>query len=218
MKEALLSDGGWCYDRLQSQLVREKPGEIDKKFFLPPNHVLCDRGFASGLVKMLKKPDGSLYTLTDFGAGVGQFGHYLKAHLPQLEYHAYDGGGNVEEFTEQYVKFTDLTKPLSLKRTDWVLSSEVGEHIPHQFESHFIANLHAHNCKGIILTWAVLNQGGTHHVNCHSNEYLLDIFEGLGYKLNLNMTMTLRAGAASSPWLKHSTMVLERTTRPDGCP
>merc|ERR1719440_1845312 len=129
-------------------------------FMLPKHHVLADEVIVSTLAnKLLLKKDGSCcYSLTDLGAGVGQYGHALRAIHPSLEYHGYDGAGDVEEFTNNYVQFTDLTQPLNLKRTDWVILSEVGEHIPHKFEQQVIANIHAHNCKGVILTWAVLQQ------------------------------------------------------------
>ena len=37
--------------------------------------------------------------------------------------------------------------------SDWVLSLEVGEHVPSRYEDMYLRNLHAHNCKGIILSW-----------------------------------------------------------------
>jgi tryptophanyl-tRNA synthetase len=63
------------------------------------------------------------------------------------------GAGNIEEFTNGFLKFFDLTIPLSLPRKDWVFSLEVGEHIPHQFEGMVLRNFHAHNCKGIVMSW-----------------------------------------------------------------
>lgn len=208
--------GGWCY-RPGNLVKAGKDSDID--YNLPPNHVQADAGFVSFLAKnVLLKDDGSCCaSLTDFGAGVGQFGHALRALLPNLEYHGYDGAGNVEEFTHNYVHFVDLTQPLHLKRTDWVISSEVGEHIPHVFEKQVIANLHAHNCKGVILTWAVLGQGGHGHINCHSNEYLIHIFQELGYTMNQTMTQAMRNSVTSSGWLHGSAMAFERTTKPAEC-
>jgi uncharacterized protein (DUF2249 family) len=57
----------------------------------------------------------------------------------------------------------------------------VGEHVPNQQEMTFVRNLHAHNRRGIILSWATLNQGGSGHVNNHDPRYLRDTFEELGY-------------------------------------
>lgn len=218
---ARISDhGGWCYETPKDGKRITEGTDID--YSLSEGHNIADPGFVSGLVKtkLLLKKDGSCCrSFTDFGAGVGQFGHALRAQLgTNFEYYGYDGAGNVEEFTKNYTHFTDLTQPLNLKRTDWVFSSEVGEHIPHLFEKQVIANIHAHNCRGIILTWAVLGQDGKGHINCHSNEYLIKIFQGLGYKLNEELTQLLRDSAMRKRWwLKKSSMVLERTNLPEGC-
>ena len=45
-----------------------------------------------------------------------------------------------------------------------MLSLEVGEHVPSQHEAVLIRNLHALNCRGIILSWASLWQSGHGHV------------------------------------------------------
>lgn len=221
--DTILEHGGWCYGSQDAALVEASGGKTDIDYLRPPHHVEADETIVSVLAKqVLPRGNGSAYSLSDLGAGVGQFGHALRAQLPELEYHGYDGAGNVEEFTKGYVNFADLTLPLSLKRTDWVLSSEVGEHIPHQDEAQVIANLHAHNCRGIILTWAVVGQKGTSHVNCHSNEYLIKVFEGLGYKQNVELTSALRANHSlpwplSSEWLAHSALAFERVAKPAGC-
>ena len=93
--------------------------------------------------------------------------------------------GWLEEVTGGFVQFVDLTAPLSLPRADWVLSLEVGEHVPSQHEAALIRNLHAHNCRGVVLSWAVLHQGGFHHVNNHANAYVVGVFEGRGGRLKV---------------------------------
>ena len=47
----------------------------------------------------------------------------------------------------------------------------MGEHVSGNYEGMVIRNLHHHNCKGVILSWAVLGQGGHSHVNNNSNDY-----------------------------------------------
>jgi hypothetical protein len=71
----------------------------------------------------------------DDGAGVGQYGHRLRSEDPDLLWTAYDGAGNVEEYTDGFVSWLDLTIPLSLPRADWVVSFDVGEHVPAPFEA-----------------------------------------------------------------------------------
>lgn len=215
----LLEDGGWCYNEAYSSLVRKNGSNTDVEFQLPGPHVVAGEVLVQVLAeKVLLRTDGSCcFSLTDLGAGVGQLGHALKAKLPALEYHGYDGGGNVEEFTNGYVTFADLTLPLQLNRTDWLVSSEVGEHIPSRYEAQVIANMHALNCKGIILTWAIVGQGGNGHVNCHSNEYLINLFESLGYKKNDELTSALRAPQRGHRWLERSSLAFERRDLPAGC-
>jgi hypothetical protein len=222
-RAGILETGGWCYSKSGARPASKRllpDGRVDKDAFpdldedylIPDHHVGADNVMVRILAKeLLQKKDGSCcLSLSDFGAGVGQLGHGLRAMLPGLEYHGYDGAGNIEEFTKGYVKFADLTKPLSFKRTDYVISAEVGEHIPNQFEQQVIQNLHAHNCKGIVLTWAVLGQGGNGHVNCHSNDYIMNLFENLGYKYNNRISQLLRNNHTDHYWFAGSAMVFDR--------
>ncbi|KAK7004434.1 hypothetical protein BgiMline_005954, partial [Biomphalaria glabrata] len=53
------------------------------------------------------------------------------------------------------VKFLDLTSPqYDVPIFDWVLSIEVGEHIPPQYEDTYLDNLARHAREGLILSWA----------------------------------------------------------------
>ena len=56
----------------------------------------------------------------------------------------------------------------------------MGEHVASADEATVIRNLHAHNCRGIILSWAVLGQKGPGHINNHDNAYLMRVFTQLG--------------------------------------
>jgi len=232
------SNGGWCYEKSQCRPRKQhrvvgwvweqgKGGyvdedsvvEYDKDFLLPFYHADADRVIIETLSKhVLLKQDGSCcQSLSDFGAGVGQIGHALRVYDPDMQYNGYDGAGNVEEFTDNYVKFADLTMPLAFNRTDWVISSEVGEHIPNEFEEQVISNLHAHNCNGIILTWAILGQGGHGHINCHSNKYLIDIFTHLGYNYDEWSELVRIPRTHHHKWYEGSAMVFTRKETPAEC-
>ena len=154
-------------------------------------------------------------SISDFGAGIGQYGSSLESLFPDtLLYKGYDGAGDVEDYTYGYLKFFDLTIPLNLPITDWILCLEVGEHIPHTSEGMVIRNLHAHNCKGIIISWGVEGQGGENHVNLHNNQYLIDIFQELGYVYDEDKTNGLRSaipdGKVNGFWFRDSLMVIRR--------
>lgn len=52
--------------------------------------------------------------------------------------------------------FLDLTAPhYNLPIFDWVISVEVGKHIPAKFEDIYLDNLARHDREGIVLSWAV---------------------------------------------------------------
>ena len=106
---------------------------------------------------------------------------------------------------EKTLKFADLTLPLQLPVTEWVMSFEVGD-IASQFESVFVRNLHRHNCKGVILSWGVLGQG-ENHINCHSYEYVVEIF---GYYRDVQLEKEFRKPEGNRSWFVKSVIVLRR--------
>ena len=237
--------GGWCYGPHAQFYVRpekQRPPENvtlpnGMSYMLPYGHVRADEGFTEALAKLIgqnhpKADGGQAVTTTagrrhhspclnDFGAGVGQYGRALLSQLGAgLCYRGYDGGGDVEAFTGGFVQYFDLTMPLALPRAEWVMSLEVGEHIPSAHEATVIRNLHAHACRGIILSWATLNQSGIGHVNNHAPDYLATIFEGLGYWRNTAYEQALRKAPRTNvvaPWLRRNTVVWERHRRISPC-
>lgn len=59
----------------------------------------------------------------------------------------------MHEYTQGFVEYFDLSMPLELPKADWVLSLEVGEHVPSNYEqAMLIRNLHHHNRKGVSLS------------------------------------------------------------------
>jgi hypothetical protein len=129
--------------------------------------------------------------------GLGQYGHALLSADPGVRWRGFDGAGNIEEVTGGFVQFVDLSVPLSLPRADWVLSLEVGEHVPSRLEAMVVRNLHAHNCRGVLLSWASLWQSGYRHVNNHGHAYLTRLFRGLGYRPRDDLARAMR-----KPWLR----------------
>ncbi|KAG2487835.1 hypothetical protein HYH03_013552 [Edaphochlamys debaryana] len=82
-------------------------------------------------------------SVADLGAGRGQYGACLRPHVRL--YAPYDGSEGIEAATNRSVTFLDLSVPTWLGRGfDWVMSLEVGEHLPAASEDVFIANLLRH--------------------------------------------------------------------------
>lgn len=205
--------GGWCLNKDKRRMV-VLPN--NQSYRLPTNHQEADDLILEQLDLLLKQSDGKYLSVIDFGAGVGQYGHALLAKSLNHRYMGYDGAGDIEKYSQGFLSFFDFTIPLSLNRADWMLCLEVGEHIPHEDEGQVIRNLHAHNKKGIILSWSVLGQSGHHHINNHSNDYIIKIFTELGYFHDEKMSNAFRTAAPGKTyknyhsWFRKSTMVFRR--------
>jgi hypothetical protein len=197
---SVTSTGGWCL-RTAGQRLVSLPN--NRSYRLPPDHVPADARILVHLSALLSaRRGGARLSALDLGAGVGQFGHGLLSLDPGVRYVGYDGAGNVEEATDGFLHFVDLTIPLALRRADWVVSLEVGEHVPHGLEGAFVRNVHALNCRGVLLSWGyaawarghAIGLAGTHHINNHANQYVVHLFEELGYRFDVRATQHLRRG------------------------
>ena len=230
-----LQTGGWCLTPppSSSSAKRELHTHValpnGQSYYLPRPHVAADSVIVDFLARTLKRCDDpptcsahTFLSIIDMGAGVGQYGHALRSLDSRYNWRGYDGAGNIEEVSDGFMSFFDLTIPLALPRADWVMSLEVGEHIPSEREKLVVRNIHAHNCRGVLLSWAQLGKWGVGHVNNHRSQYLIDVFTGLGYRYNVNATEALHANRPKRPvrdqnvsqpwWWLRSALVFERIT------
>lgn len=148
-------------------------------------------------------------TLVDFGCGTGEYARFFKRHGLVVE--AYDGNPYTQQLTGNIGQVKDLSQRFDLgKKFKCVMSLEVGEHIPEEFEQAFLDNIANHREQDelglIILSWAVPGQDGDGHVNCRSNDYIMQQMQDRGYYLLDDSTRQLRK-AASLWWFKNSLMV-----------
>jgi len=167
-----------------------------------------DRALAEELYKFFKSE--RVREIADFGCGLGDYVSYFNKN--GLKADGYDGNPFTTEINPD-CKVIDLSKPLKsdhiVAKYCWIISFEVGEHIPEKYEDTFIENLHRNNKKGIILTWALEGIPGYGHVNCRSPEYIKDKFIKLGYTLDQENTNQLRK-VCELDWLSWSLMVLRK--------
>lgn len=143
--------------------------------------------------------------VVDFGCGPGDYVARLNAMGLHCE--GYDGNPDTPEITQRTCAVVDLSEPFDLKKKfDWVLSLEVGEHLPQQFETIFIENLIRHAKKGIVLSWAVAGQPGYGHFNTQNNDYIKQRFPAYGLVNDVTAEKLLR-GSASVHWFPGTIMV-----------
>ena len=163
---------------------------------------LCD-----AIVKVLKNEKAA--NIIDLGCGMG---NYVKALREQgFECDGFDGNPNTVILTNGMAKVLDFSIPFNLhKKYDWVLSLEVGEHIPQEFEKIFLDNVVNHAKKGIILSWAIPGQKGDGHVNCKSNRYIIQQMKKRGWRYDLPTARDLRKEAALG-WFKNTIMIFRNT-------
>jgi cyclopropane fatty-acyl-phospholipid synthase-like methyltransferase len=164
-----------------------------------------DSRLAGAILKVLKAR--KIDTLVDFGCGTGEYARFFRRHNLVVE--AYDGNPYTEQLTGGIGQVKDLSQPFNLlKQFGCVMSLEVGEHIPAEFEQTFIDNVVKHWSDGgiIILSWAIPGQGGDGHVNCQTNDYIMQQMQQRGFYLENNLTNQLRK-ASSLRWFKNTLMV-----------
>ncbi len=125
----------------------------------------------------------------DFGCGDAFYIYHLKSNGYNVV--GFDGYCNTHSLVPIVVK--DLSEKFDNPIKGQVLSLEVGEHIPRKFEQTFIDNICTSCNSRMVLSWAIPGQGGTGHVNCQPNDYIIDEVEKRGFKFNSDLTIFLRA-------------------------
>ena len=147
-------------------------------------------------------------SVVDLGCGTGEYVKVLLKH--NLYSEGYDGSPDIFQISGGVAHVADLSQPVALGREfDWVLSLEVGEHIPKRYEQTFIENIHRHNKKGVVLSWAVKGQSGLGHCNTQNNDYIKSIFARYGYVNDIQAETALRKQSTFS-WFKNTIMVFRR--------
>lgn len=163
-----------------------------------------DKPFADALVKFFQTRHAR--TVVDFGCGLGLYVRDLRA--AGIRAGGFDGNPSTVQISEGRCLHADLSSKLDLgTRWAWVLSLEVAEHIPREFEQTFLDNVDQHACAGLVLSWG--NQAGEGHVNVRPSSEVVELFKSRGFRLSEESTEHLRQ-AATLPWLQSTVLVLER--------
>jgi len=162
--------------------------------------LLCD-----SLVRFFQKEEA---TVIDVGCGPGRYTKSLKDN--GLKCDGFDGNPNTPILSDGICKVLDFSKVVDLGvKYDWVLSLEVGEHIPEEYEDVFISNSCDLSKEGIVLSWAVKDQPGRGHVNCRNNPYIKAKLASKGFKSDENIEKIFR-NESIFPYFKNTIMVFRR--------
>lgn len=147
-----------------------------------------------------------LKTIIDIGCGNGKY----TAALKEAGYvcRGYDGSPLTMDITRGECGIMDFSKDVDLGRYDLVLSLEVGEHIPVEYEQIFIDNLCRHSKGSILISWAIEGQAGTGHVNCRNNDYIIAEMKERGFIYDEELSQYFR-GNSYLPWFKNTLMYFE---------
>ena len=170
------------------------------------DHHYYDEKLSKSILSFLKKEN--VNSIVDFGCGMGRYVRHFKEN--GISANGFDGNPATFVLSNGFCDTLDLSVPKQFNTPfDWVMSLEVGEHLPKEFEDIFINNLHNNNQFGIILSWAVEGQGGYGHFNEQNNDYLKSKICKLGYTNDIDVENTLRE-QSSAGWFKNTIMVFRK--------
>ena len=162
-------------------------------------------------------------TVVDMGCGPGWYVAYLRKS--GIEAYGYDANPYTEKISsclfnsDYHCECLDLSEEIHFKSPfELVLSIEVGEHIPQEFQEIFLDNL-TNNCSNsLLLSWAVPEQDGDGHINTRPNEWVINQIAYRGMVFNREKTILYRSRCCNE-WLKKTLMFFEKkpTGKKDFC-
>ena len=169
----------------------------------------CGHWLDTDLIGYLSEHVFKNHTVVDLGCGAGQYVKFMREKGIVCD--GYDGNPLVPLVSGGACQVMDLAvvQP-NPKQYDWVLSLEVAEHLPPEFESNFLQNLVNHSKIGIVLSWAVIGQTGHGHFNERDNPYVKDKLSQLGFSNDVELENVLRTHCTILGYLRNTVMVFRR--------
>jgi hypothetical protein len=166
-----------------------------------------DKGIYEGILNLIIKE--KINNIVDFGCGTGD---YIKNLIKQgYNCAAYDGNPFTPKLTEGIGEIQDLSIVFDLgKKYDLVISFEVGEHIPKKYEDIYIENICKHSNNYLLLSWAIIGQSGSGHINCQNNEYIINKIKQKGFEYDHKSSIILRNNVTSAYWFKNTIMLFKK--------
>jgi len=158
-----------------------------------------DKRLLRAIIRFAKR--NNVHTVADVGCGDGSYANALNK--AGIDCDGYDGNISSPGIHK------DFAQPVNMPFYDLVISLEVGEHIPAEYEDTFIDNILNASKRFVILSWAVEGQGGIGHVNCHNNDYIIRKITNRWFTYKRRSSMRLRRRSRLM-WFKNTIMVYER--------
>lgn len=147
----------------------------------------------------------------DFGCGLGDYLNYLENNgftkLVGFE------GDPPDDRKFYHIEERDLTIPFELPFKGNVISLEVGEHIPKEYQDIYIDNITINCNKYLITSWAIRNQSGFGHVNCLNNDEIIPEFTKRGFQYLEKESLDARNIIGNNTiWFKDTILIFKKET------
>lgn len=170
---------------------------------------LFDKRLADGIVALANQLGHT--KAYDFGCGEGKYTQLLNSSGIQTE--GFDGNPCTGSYSNCYVQ--DLTDAsFSKEPRPFVVSLEVCEHVPKELEEVLLSTIDRHVDVGgtLVLSWAIVGQGGLGHVNCQNNDYVIAKLRSMGYTYEAAHSKTLRQASDGrvAPWFSNTILVFSK--------
>jgi cyclopropane fatty-acyl-phospholipid synthase-like methyltransferase len=149
----------------------------------------------------------NIKSVYDFGCGNGEYLRDIAQFDPSIVATGFEG--HIIDVAFDNVIKKDLSQPFDMPPVDLVISIEVGEHIPKEFEKTFIDNITKSAKKYIIISWAVVGQGGNGHINCQNNDYIISEITKRGWIFENETTDKVRKKMPDI-WIKNTIMFFNK--------
>jgi hypothetical protein len=132
-------------------------------------------------------------SICDVGCGEGHLIKYF--HDRFFEVHGIDGmqenKDNAHPDVRDKIIVHDYTTGHGeIITSDMIISCEFVEHVDPKYTKNYL--LQFYFCNTLIFTHAVPGQGGYHHVNCHDDDYWIEMIKALGFEFLLPLTIEAR--------------------------
>ncbi len=151
--------------------------------------------------------ENSIRSVYDFGCGKGNYLQKIYEMDSSINLIGFEG--HQTEGVFHNILRQDLSVPMEIEKADLVISIEVGEHIPKEFENIFLNNISSNASKHVIMSWAIEGQSGLGHINCQNNDYIIYKMHDLGWIFNQEKSTDMRSRMPDN-WIKHTLMVFEK--------